>query len=171
VKRGEFVRSGDRGVENAWRSIGTLRASPFKSTSSVICLYIPSSPLHLPYTASRLDTSVTGTPPRRDRQHPAGYPGASVCCRHGGRDARAKGRSEHVSVEGAQGADSPGDAPDTFLPPGTSSYFCLDGGIHTTTSWFGRLPSLLRECAEGYVPTAHFGPGRRNRKPVLLPCA
>jgi hypothetical protein len=31
-----------------------------------------------------------------------GYSGASVCRRHGGRDARAKGRSENVSVERAQ---------------------------------------------------------------------
>ena len=41
------------------------------------------------------------------RADPAGrYPGASVRRRHGSRDARAEGRSEHVPVEGAQGADS-----------------------------------------------------------------
>jgi hypothetical protein len=34
-------------------------------------------------------------------------------------------------VEGAQGADSPGCAPDTFLPPGASARFCLDGGVNT----------------------------------------
>ena len=67
------------------------------------------------------------------RTDPAGrYPGASVRRRHGGRDARAEGRSEHVPVEGAQGADSPGGAPDTFLPPGASACFCLDGGVYTT---------------------------------------
>ena|ERR1700680_2505884 len=44
---------------------------------------------------------------------------------------RAKGRSEHVSVEGAQGADSARGAPDTFLAPGTSLYFRLDGGVYT----------------------------------------
>ncbi len=32
-------------------------------------------------------------------------------------------------VEGAQGADSPGGAPDPFLPPGTSPSFCLGGGV------------------------------------------
>ena len=45
------------------------------------------------------------------------------------RDARAEGRSEHVPVEGAQGADSAGGAPDTFLPPRASACFCLDGGV------------------------------------------
>ena len=48
--------------------------------------------------------------------------------RHGVRDARAEGRSEHVPVEGAQGADSPGGAPDTFVPSGASACFCVDGG-------------------------------------------
>src|SRR5437870_6030262 len=67
------------------------------------------------------------------RPDPAGRcPGASVRRRHGGRDARAEGRSEHVPVEGAQGADSPGGAPDTFLPPGASACFRLDGGVYTT---------------------------------------
>ena len=37
------------------------------------------------------------------------------------RDARAEGRGEHVPVEGAQGADSAGGAPDPFLPPGASA--------------------------------------------------
>src|SRR5881628_1002954 len=41
----------------------------------------------------------------------------------GGRDARAERRSEHVPVEGAQGADSAGGAPDAFLPSGASA--CL----------------------------------------------
>src|SRR5262249_20952478 len=40
--------------------------------------------------------------------------------------ARAEGRSEHVPVEGAEGADSPGGAPDTFLPRGASASFGLD---------------------------------------------
>ena len=48
------------------------------------------------------------------------------------RDARAELRSEHVPVEGAQGADSAGSAPDPFVPPGTSPCFRLDGGVHTT---------------------------------------
>src|SRR5207245_7054188 len=61
------------------------------------------------------------------RTDPAGRcPGASVRRGHGGRDARAKRRSEHVPVEGAQGADSPGGAPDAFLPPSTSPCFCLE---------------------------------------------
>ena len=59
------------------------------------------------------------------RPDPAGrHPGASVRRGHGGRDARAEGRSEHLPVEGAQGADSPGGAPDTVLPSGASSRFC-----------------------------------------------
>ncbi len=61
------------------------------------------------------------------RVDPAGrYPGTSLRGRHGGGDARTEGRSEHVPVEGAQGADSPGGAPDTFLPAGASARFGLD---------------------------------------------
>jgi len=36
------------------------------------------------------------------------------------RDARAKGRSEHVSLERTQGANSSGSAPDTFFSQGAS---------------------------------------------------
>ena len=62
------------------------------------------------------------------RTGPAGrHGGALVCRRHGNGDARAAGRSEHVPVEGAQGADSPGGAPDTFLPSGASVCFCVSG--------------------------------------------
>ena len=38
--------------------------------------------------------------------------------------ARAEGRSQHLPVEGAQGANSPGGAPDPFLPAGAPP--CLD---------------------------------------------
>ena len=49
---------------------------------------------------------------------PAGrYPGPSLCRRHGVGDAGAERRSQHVPVEGAQGAGSAGGAPDPFLPP------------------------------------------------------
>ncbi len=34
---------------------------------------------------------------------------------------------ERIPLEGARGADSPGGAPDTFLPPGASASFCLNG--------------------------------------------
>jgi pimeloyl-ACP methyl ester carboxylesterase len=70
--------------------------------------------------------------------------------RHGGRDARAKGRSEHVPLEGAQGADSPGGAPDPFLPPGTSPCFCLDGGVCTT----GR--QQIRGAVPGWAVSGQF---------------
>ena len=47
------------------------------------------------------------------------------------RDARAERRSEHVPLERTQGADSPGGAPDSFLPQGASA--CLAaGGDHPT---------------------------------------
>ena len=83
------------------------------------------------------------------RADPAGrHPGASLRGRHGVRDARAEGRSEHVPVEGAQGADSAGGAPDTFLPQGASARFCLAGAIHTT----GRQPH--RHCED---PSARLG--------------
>ena len=50
--------------------------------------------------------------------------------RHGSRDARAEGRSEHVPVEGAQGADSAGGAADTFIPAGASARVCLERACH-----------------------------------------
>jgi hypothetical protein len=34
-------------------------------------------------------------------------------------------------VEGAQGTDSPGGAPNTFLPPGASACLRLDGDVHS----------------------------------------
>jgi len=49
---------------------------------------------------------------------------------HGDRDARTSGRSEHVSVEGARGAGSPGSSPNPFLPPRASVGFCLDGDVY-----------------------------------------
>ena len=53
--------------------------------------------------------------------HAGRYPGASVRGRHGMRDAGAEGRSEHVPVEGAQGAHSAGGAPDPLVPQGAST--------------------------------------------------
>ena len=59
-----------------------------------------------------------------DLSHPAGrYPAASLRGRRGVRDARAERRNEHVSVEGAQGKNSAGSAPDSFLPSGASTGF------------------------------------------------
>jgi hypothetical protein len=42
-------------------------------------------------------------------------------------DARAEGRSEHVSMEGAEGMDSAGGAPNPFFPPVASAHSCFDG--------------------------------------------
>src|SRR6266849_9021164 len=39
--------------------------------------------------------------------------------------ARTEGRSEHISVEGTQGADSAGGAPGALLPPRASAGFRL----------------------------------------------
>ena len=55
--------------------------------------------------------------------------GASLGRRHGVRDARAEGRSEHVSLEGAQGADSAGGAPGAVVPQGASAGDGLDKTI------------------------------------------
>src|SRR2546426_8820819 len=64
------------------------------------------------------------------RTDPAGRcPGASVRRCDGGRDARAEIRSEHVPVEGAQGADSLSGAPDTFVPPRASACLRLDAAM------------------------------------------
>jgi pimeloyl-ACP methyl ester carboxylesterase len=43
------------------------------------------------------------------------YSGAPLCGRHGSRDARTEGGSEHVSVERTEGADSARGAPDPFV--------------------------------------------------------
>src|SRR4029453_15356197 len=52
---------------------------------------------------------------------PAGRrPRAPISRRHGVRDARAKERSEHLPLEGTQGANPSGGAPDSFLPQGAS---------------------------------------------------
>src|SRR4029077_17060335 len=48
---------------------------------------------------------------------PAGRrPRPPICGRDGVRDARAKIRSERLSLERAQGANSSGGAPDSFVP-------------------------------------------------------
>ena len=53
---------------------------------------------------------------------PAGrHPGAPVRRRHGGRDARAERRGEHVPVEGAEGTDSARGAPDPIVPSRASA--------------------------------------------------
>ena len=49
------------------------------------------------------------------------------------RDARAEGRSEHVSVEGAQGADSARGAPDPFVPQGASAGDSVTNNPKTVT--------------------------------------
>jgi pimeloyl-ACP methyl ester carboxylesterase len=76
--------------------------------------------------------------PHPSRRHPC----ASLRRRHGMRDARAQGRSQHLSVEGTQGADSAGGAPSTFLPSGTSTGFCLN------TRASGRAVGLRRSVLQ-----------------------
>ena len=62
---------------------------------------------------------------------PDDVPGPPLRRRHGERDARAESRSEHVPLERTQRADSPGRAPNPFLPQGASA--CLvAGGDHTS---------------------------------------
>jgi pimeloyl-ACP methyl ester carboxylesterase len=54
---------------------------------------------------------------------PAGRrPRAPIGRRHGVRDARAKERSEHLPVEGTEGANPSGGAPDSFLPQGAQAW-------------------------------------------------
>ena len=63
---------------------------------------------------------------------PDDIPRASVRGGHGGRDARAEGRSEHVPVEGAQGADSARGAADTLVHALASASLFVDNGRRTT---------------------------------------
>ena len=58
---------------------------------------------------------------------PDDIPAAPVRGRHGKRDARAEGRSKHVPLEGTEGTDSAGGAPDPFFPPVASARSCFDG--------------------------------------------
>src|SRR5207244_10581880 len=54
----------------------------------------------------------------------------------GVRDARAKGRGEHLPLERTQGANSPGGAPNSFLSQGASA--CLGRGVEGPR---GRVPT------------------------------
>ena len=74
------------------------------------------------------------------------HPGASLCGCDGGRDAGAERRGEHVSVEGAEGADSARGAADPLLPPRTPAR----GGLKACplsrverTSRFDRVMSVV----------------------------
>ena len=63
---------------------------------------------------------------------PAGrYSGASLRGRDGSRDARAEGGGEHVPVEGAEGADSAGGAPDPLVPARTPTGAGIGNGVET----------------------------------------
>src|SRR5207302_11137893 len=103
---------------------------------------------------------------------PAGRrPRAPLRRRHGVRDARAESRSEHLSLERAQRADSAGSAPNPFLPQGASA--CLDGGVYTTGP--GRVP-VLHFRTVGHLstfwedldsaPNPKFVRGRQNRENI-----
>src|SRR5437870_999758 len=58
--------------------------------------------------------------------------GAAVRRQDRGGDPRAERRVEHVPVEGAEGADSAGGAPDTFIPAGAAPCFCVAGRGRST---------------------------------------
>src|SRR5665213_1059038 len=79
------------------------------------------------------------------------------------RDARAEGGSKHLSLEGAQGTDSPGGAPDTFLPPRTSPCFCLDG----VTSGMRVIVVKVESVATSAVPDRI---GKRWRSRACTSC-
>jgi pimeloyl-ACP methyl ester carboxylesterase len=72
------------------------------------------------FTVTRDFVRTCQTP---NTDHAGLCPGATNGRRHGVRNARAEGRNKRVPVEGAQGADSPGGAPGTFLSPGPSPCF------------------------------------------------
>ena len=69
------------------------------------------------------DTGFCAQLPKSDPGPAGRCPGASIRRRHGMRDARAESRSEHLPLERAQGAHSPGCAPNSFVPQGASA--CL----------------------------------------------
>src|SRR5262249_55461808 len=94
---------------------------------------------------------------------PAGrHPRASLRRRHGMRNAGAEGGSEHVSVEGSQGADSAGGATDTFLSPGSSTRFCLGGNVETDRAAGARILLQLALIAR------HDGRYGYASRPVIL---
>jgi hypothetical protein len=49
-------------------------------------------------------------------------------------------------MEGAEGTDSPGGAPDTFLPSGAPARFCLDGGVDTIREEVGYRPEYTNRA-------------------------
>src|SRR5207247_537359 len=82
------------------------------------------------------DTRFRAELPKPDPGPPGRGPRAPICRRHGVRDARAKGRGEHLPLERTQGANSPGGAPNSFLPQGASA--CLGRGVEGPR---GRVPT------------------------------
>ena len=90
---------------------------------------------------------------------PDDVPGPPLRRRHGERDARAESRSEHVPLERTQRADSPGGAPNPFLPQGASA--CLASALILAAG----LPELDR-VAVGIDTVAQWRPSARER-----PCA
>jgi nucleoside-diphosphate-sugar epimerase len=50
-------------------------------------------------------------------------------------------------MEGAEGTDSPGGAPDTFLPSGAPARFGLDGGVDTIREEVGYRPEYTNRAA------------------------
>src|SRR5207244_1252054 len=77
--------------------------------------------------------------------------------RDGGRHARAECGSEHVSLEGAQGADSSRGAADALLSAGASIFFSLGASRSRAT-----LASVHAIATSGL--TKHYGP-----RPLSLP--
>jgi hypothetical protein len=59
--------------------------------------------------------------PDADADHAGRHAGAPVRGLHGGRGAGAEGRSDEVSLEGAEGPDPPSGATRARLPPGAST--------------------------------------------------
>ena len=71
------------------------------------------------------DTRFRPWLPKSDPHLAGRSPRPSLCRRHGMRDARAKGRSEHFPLETAGGTNPPGSAANSFIPAGASA--CLNG--------------------------------------------
>jgi hypothetical protein len=84
--------------------------------------------------------------------------GASLRGFDGSRDAGAEGRSQHVPLEAAEGADSAGDPPDPIPPAGAPADSIGRVSIKTETFAFAGQTFFMLLKFRAYQSAASFGP-------------
>src|SRR5215470_14518311 len=87
------------------------------------------------------------------------HPGAPVRCRDGGRDARAERGSEHLPVEGTEGAHPVGGPSDPFVPARPSAEDDVDGDCFFASLGPDRARRVSRRADPDRI--GHSGSRRR----------